>query len=144
MIITKLKERPQVTIDDDGNKVVSEKPPINRATVVAVQAQAVFTQVLINVKKYLVKDVNRGFTKDKALPYLLINYNDGRTEQFMFNHNCGQIHLSNAFDEKERQICVWLFNWPNDLVEIKEFTVQDEVEAEEATEEDLKNFKEVG
>ena len=129
MIITKLKERPKITIDDDGNKVVEEKPRINRAKVVGVQANDTFTQVLINTPSYQVKDFNKGFTQNEGLPYILINYNDGRTSQFMFHHRCGLIDVTSALseDNKEKQFAVFMYNWPEDLIEIKEFTVQDEV-----------------
>lgn len=128
MIITKLKERPKYKLDDDGNQVEEKQPKINRAEVTGLQANKVFTQVLIETKEYLVKNTNLGFTQHDGLPYIIINYNDNRTEQFMFDHQCGEISVSSALseDNKIRQYAVWLWSWPSDFVEIKEFTVNDE------------------
>lgn len=132
MIVTKSKERPKYELVDD-KPVEVKRSEINRAEPSGCNANDVFTQFYVDVKPYYVKDAIVGITDEHkgGLPYIMITYNDARTEQFVFNHKCAEVKLSSALSEdgKMRQYAVWCWNWPGDFKEI-EITVQNESDLE--------------
>ena len=116
--INKMPEsRMQASLEEDVIKF-KRKSSINRAEVVGVQENERCKNILIDVPALVVKDFNTGFLKESlgGHPYISIEYSDGRSEQFAFEHICMMVDVLESADGG--QLAVFLRNWPDDLKEI--------------------------